>query len=368
MKNNICRISFIIHENKIFNTPKTLVLGISGGQDSMLLLLLVCHFKNFYKLNLTLVYCNHFWQKKNFYTVFELFKISYILYLPLTHIVPNKEIESEEQGHFWRQNNFFQLGNYFQTDSIILGHTATDQIETALWHFLRGTSSKGLTSLKNLNIFPEYDFKNKLNKLNFYTKKILPNKLKFKTKIFAKKTKFSLKKKSFPFIKIFYQKKFFLFKENVFENKFYYFYTLLTKTNSNYIVYRPLLDFSRSSISKLIYQNAFPFTNDITNQSKKLVRNKIRLILIPLFQYYIQTKSELHIKNFLNITSFEQQYLHKISLLLIQSYLDKPKTVNSLIFLPKGIQHICLKTILENYSLKQVRTYYIEQILQKSEN
>ena len=153
MKNHLSRISFIVHQKKIFNVSDNLIIGISGGQDSIVLLLLIYHLKNYYKLKLNLVYCNHLWQKKNFYALFELLKISYTLNVSINHIIGKTEIRSEDEGHFWRQKNFFQVGNYFNIPFIALGHSATDQIETALWHFLRGTSPKGLTSLKIINSF-----------------------------------------------------------------------------------------------------------------------------------------------------------------------------------------------------------------------
>ena len=85
---------------------------------------------------------------------------------------------------------------------------------------------------------------------------------------------------------------------------------------------------------------------------------------MPLFHYYIQTKSEIHIKNFINITNIEQKYLNGLSLTVIESYINNPKLINSLIYIPAGVQRLCIKKMLERYTLKQIKIYYIEEIYQ----
>src|SRR6476620_4910099 len=119
MKKNISRISFIVHEKQIFNVFDNLICGISGGQDSILLVLILYHLKHLYKLQLTLIYCNHFWQVKNFYIVLQLLKISYLINSPINIIVPNNKINSEEDGHFWRKEKFFQTLNYCQVNELL---------------------------------------------------------------------------------------------------------------------------------------------------------------------------------------------------------------------------------------------------------
>ena len=109
MQKNISRISFIVHQKQIFNVFDNLICGISGGQDSLLLVLILYHLKHLYNLELTLIYCNHFWHIKNFYIVLQLLKISYLINSPINIIVPTNKLNSEEDGHFWRKKIFFQF-------------------------------------------------------------------------------------------------------------------------------------------------------------------------------------------------------------------------------------------------------------------
>ena len=59
-------------------------------------------------INLNIIYCNHFWQLKNFFTEFQLFQFAYLINSPIISIVPKSQIISEELGHIWRQQSFFK--------------------------------------------------------------------------------------------------------------------------------------------------------------------------------------------------------------------------------------------------------------------
>ena len=418
MKKSIARISFIVHQNKIFNRSDNLICGVSGGQDSFLLVLILYHLKNTYKLTFTLVYFNHFWQIKNFYTVLHLIKFAYLIKTPINSIIAKTQLTSEEKGHFWRRKMFFNIANYTNTTLILVGHTVNDQIETALWHFFRGTSPKGLISLKATSFFYSNKYLNKLIPVDFIenkTKSSTSTKLKatFKVKILNNNKipltyfKYSKYSSEIPnaFVAVYHAedferergKKFFntpyeccvreklnFFLDQpekyrvgyslsaiVLKSKFsrffikdnnYYSYVLRKKTQRKYELKRPLVHFYRSSISKLIEKNKLPLINDKTNQSKKLMRNKIRLLLMPLIHYYIQEKADINIKKFLTINAEEQKYLEKLSSTIICSYSNNPNFSKSLIFLPTGLQRLCIKNILEHYSAKQIKIQHIEYI------
>jgi tRNA(Ile)-lysidine synthase TilS/MesJ len=418
MKKSIARISFIVHQNTILNRSDNLICGISGGQDSFLLVLILYHLKNTYKLTFTLVYFNHFWQIKNFYTVLHIIKFAYLIKIPINSIIAKTQLTSEEKGHFWRQKMFFNIANYTNTTLILVGHTVNDQIETALWHFFRGTSPKGLISLKVTSSLYSNKYLNKLIPVDFIQNSIKPStrtKLKatFKVKIlnnnkiplaYFKYSKYSAEisnaviavdqakhferergkrffntsngcwdgEKSNFFlhppekyrVSYFFSSEFSKSKlsEVFLKDKNYYSYVLKKKTHSKYEIKRPLLQFHRSSISKLIEKNKLPLINDKTNQSKKLMRNKIRLLLMPLIHYYIQGKADINIKKFLTINAEEQKYLEKLSSTILSSYSNNPNFSKSLDFLPTGLQRLCIKNILEQYSAKQIKIQHIEYI------
>ena len=372
MKKNISRISFIVHQKQIFNVFDNLICGISGGQDSLLLVLILYHLKHLYNFELTLIYCNHFWDIKNFYIVLQLLKISYLINNPINIIVPQNKINSEEAGYFWRKKEFFQILNYSQANDLVLGHTLNDQTETALWHFLRGTSPKGLLALKsrsyfqvnqvpnlvlNLSPFRENNPQQKFLLHNticktakqyiFWPKTIIVNSLKLNINFKILKHNFCTKKSS---ISIHTRK------------NNYYLYTQTVINQELPQIRRPLLNFSRSTVAKIIQINNLPIINDSTNQSKKLIRNKFRLILIPLFHYYIHRRSENQIKKYINISEEEQKYLDQLNRKLIQYYCNNPEFIKSFKILPIGLQRLCIRKLFENYTFKQLKMRHIEII------
>jgi tRNA(Ile)-lysidine synthase TilS/MesJ len=372
MKKNISRISFIVHQKQIFNVFDNLICGISGGQDSLLLLLIFYHLKHLYNLELTLIYCNHFWQVKNFYIVLQLLKISYLINSPINIIVPKNKINSEEDGHFWRKKKFFQTLNYYQANGLLLGHTLNDQIETALWHFLRGTSPKGLLALKATSCFQANHMFNSVSTLTVFREKNPQQKfLLQKTICKTVKESIFLPKKiilnsvdlsiNFEVVQDEFSAKSQCIYVNTKKNN-YYLYESKTKNQQVPKIRRPLLNFSRSTVTKIIKRNKLPIINDSTNQSKKLMRNKIRLILIPLFHYYIHNTPENQIKKYINISEEEQKYLENLNRKLIGHYCNNPEFIKSLRSLPVGIQRLCIRKLFEKYTLKQLKMKHIETI------
>lgn len=395
MKKHISRISFIVHQKQIFNVFDKLICGISGGQDSLLLVLILYHLKHLYNLELTLIYCNHFWHVKNFYIVSQLLKISYLINSPIIIIVPKNEINSEEDGHFWRKKEFFYALNYREADELLLGHTLNDQIETALWHFLRGTSPKGLLALKSISYFPtnhgsnpvitvtnsrEKNSQQKFLLQNtvcktakgyiFWPKQIILNSVDLNINFEVKQHElFGKDRHEQSSIDIFEkqcrQAKFRRNLQCIYINtkkNNYYLYGCKTSKGSLPKIRRPLLNFSRSTLTKIIKRNKLPIINDSTNQSKKLMRNRIRLILIPLFHYYIHNMSENQIKKYINISEEEQKYLEQVNRKLISYYCNNPKFINSFKSLPIGIQRLCIRKLFEKYTLKQFKMKHIETI------
>lgn len=383
MKRNISRISFIVHQNQLFNVSDNLICGISGGQDSIILLIILYHLKKVYKLELTNIYCNHFWQVKNFYSAFEILKLSYLINTPMSIVLIKTKIKSEEEGHFWRQKAFFQIGNYFAKSSVVLGHTLTDQLETAFWHLFRGTSPKGLIGLKTINSLRINNLTNILfyisthSKINFQRKnKIFTLKKKYFYQKKQKIKKFKItnfsstnkKKLLLNLSKSQIKQSYNLYLQNknqilvdLLNVQIYYIYYFQSEKIYTYQVKRPLLNFSRSSINKLIQQNTLPIINDNTNQSTQLIRNKIRLLIFPMLHYYIKSKCEIQIKSFLNINEIEQIYFEELSSKLIWTYLIEPELIHLLIKMPRGIKRICLNQLLQHYTVKQIRILFIDK-------
>nr|QCI09018.1 tRNA Ile-lysidine synthetase [Inkyuleea mariana] len=142
---------FNIKMNKIIEDQKlqSIIVGISGGQDSMCLLKLIEDFKKKTKsyIKIEYIYIDHQWKNDSKYQIKHL--INYIkLYKNTISIYQiQKLVISEIKARELRYKIIINHALNYQNSAIITGHTKTDKIETFLQQLIRGTSIDGATSL-----------------------------------------------------------------------------------------------------------------------------------------------------------------------------------------------------------------------------
>lgn len=361
MKQIISQMSFNVHQKSIIYPSTSLLCAISGGQDSILLLFILVHLRETLNLHLELIYCHHFWQRNNFYSLVHIFNLAYLLNIPIHITFAEVDLNSEQIGHNWRRKQFFRVGAFSNSKTILTAHTGSDQIETAIWHLLRGTSPTGLISLKQQNSFhltsriiQNNCFPNSFKKGNNY--RVLSNKKFYNKQTWSKPTKQL-------YYTIALESKKYNIDEQVFSKKVKVFSYRFFKEKLNHLeILRPLIEFHRDDITKIVKHNKLPIYIDKTNQSLQLNRNKIRLLLLPLFRFYFKTNCDLQIKKYLNITIEEQEFLNPILLKILQSFCDYPETIKSLFQLPLALQYKIIQLILEIYTFKQINQTQIQNI------
>ena len=176
MKKIISEINNILSQKTQINPKDICICGFSGGQDSVLLLIILLHLKKQWNIKIQLVYFHHFWQQKNFFSTYQIWYLSFIFKNPIYIITSEVFLNTEKKARQWRQQGFQRISDLEKSNKILTGHTASDRIETALWHLIRGTSPQGLISLKwetNLLAQTEYfNFPNFFIFDSFETKKL----------------------------------------------------------------------------------------------------------------------------------------------------------------------------------------------------
>lgn len=147
----------------------TLILGISGGSDSMALLALMKKISMHYPLNLIVAHVNHGLRGKESDLDEKLVKDTakkYCLEYEVEHIdikaySKSQKLSLEEAGRNARRTFFFQLKEKYGATHILTAHHRDDNVETMLMHMIRGSSVKGLIGISMLNggiIRPVLDF------------------------------------------------------------------------------------------------------------------------------------------------------------------------------------------------------------------
>ncbi|RYX99747.1 MAG: tRNA lysidine(34) synthetase TilS, partial [Cyanobacteriota bacterium] len=138
----------LVNEKKLLIANQSIVLAVSGGQDSICLFFIFLQLKTQWGWNISLIYCNHLWQKDSFYTMLHIFKLAYLLNVPIYFTITLQKILSEQKARNWRSLTFHRITQFYMFSVIVTGHSKSDQIETGLFNIFRGSGTKGVTSLK----------------------------------------------------------------------------------------------------------------------------------------------------------------------------------------------------------------------------
>jgi tRNA(Ile)-lysidine synthase len=304
------KVEKTIKDDHLIKKGDKIIVGVSGGPDSICLLDLLYRFKDQYNLNLFIIHINHGLRKKESLAE-QIFvenlakRLGLPVFIKKIDVLTYKKKEKlslEEAARNLRYKIFGQICQKEKIDKLALAHTASDQVETILMNFLRGGAVSGLSGMDY-----QTDFK-----------------------IFV-----SGKKISFQVI-------------------------------------RPLLDYPRSEILNYLKGNNLKFCIDKTNLALNFTRNRIRHLLIPLLREYnpsfeknISKKAQLF--RFLN-----NEIEAKIKKIIKQTKINKNKVEFSLKkwqgLEPFYKREVLLVLIKEFLSARNIGTVHIEEVVSLLEN
>lgn len=283
----------IIKDNLV-QTNQSIVLAISGGQDSIFLLITFFIIKKQFNLKIYIFYGNHLWEKNTFYLYFHLSKITFCLNKKLIYSITLKLLKTEEESRYWRSKNYYRLLDFLRYNKISTGHTLTDQLETFFFNITRGSSFNNSSSLKLKKSFDNF------NQKDFFISQFDFKKLK---KIF------SLKKIYNP-IGINYDKKnFSIIKKKSFELK----------------MIRPLINETRFDTKNNCNNLKLPLIPDQSNQKINYSRNRLRKQFLPTFRLFFNPKMDYTISRNNIIIADQEDYINNLVLLLIKKLLKEDK-------------------------------------------
>nr|QCI06147.1 tRNA Ile-lysidine synthetase [Dicranema revolutum] len=137
------------------NSINSILIAISGGQDSLCLikLLEIFHVAHQPLLKITYIYIDHQWKKNknNYQQIKHLINIIRGKKIAIYQI--KQIIKSETKARNIRYQTIINHANKHKYQAIITAHTQTDKIETLLQQIIRGTSLNGITSLSEKRKF-----------------------------------------------------------------------------------------------------------------------------------------------------------------------------------------------------------------------
>ena len=132
-----------------------ILVGVSGGPDSVTLLKILLSFQQRYNLSIYIAHLNHMLRGKESDEDANFVKnLAQELDLPcevkscnLTEIARKKQLTLEEAARGYRYMFYLKTAQKFGANKIALGHNADDQVETVLMRFLRGSGLEGLMGI-----------------------------------------------------------------------------------------------------------------------------------------------------------------------------------------------------------------------------
>lgn len=143
------KILHYINEHKLIPPHKTIIVGISGGPDSVFLLHTLLNLKKSLKIQqIILAHINYHLRPEsdNEQALVEHFAQKHTLRLHTHQATPNTT--SEEALRNIRHTFFNTVQNTYSESILALGHTHNDNIETMLMFLLRGSGTYGLSGIK----------------------------------------------------------------------------------------------------------------------------------------------------------------------------------------------------------------------------
>lgn len=148
----ITKIESIIRKDRLLKSGDRIIIGVSGGPDSLALLFILNSLKVEYGLSLCVAHLNHQLRKEAKADLMFVKNISKKLGLPFISDEVNinklaKKGSIEEVAREERLKFLFKAAKKFRADKIALGHTRDDQAETVLMRILRGTGLYGLRGI-----------------------------------------------------------------------------------------------------------------------------------------------------------------------------------------------------------------------------
>jgi len=150
--NLIEKVRETIKRYSMFTWGDRVVMGVSGGPDSVCLLYLLNSLKDEFNLSLHIAHLDHMLRKDSKYDILFVKEMAEKLNLPITTEKINipklaKKGSIEEIARKVRFDFLFRVAKDIGAKKIVLGHNKDDQAETILLRILRGAGLYGLMGI-----------------------------------------------------------------------------------------------------------------------------------------------------------------------------------------------------------------------------
>lgn len=141
------RLHRTLRKRQLLPKQSSLLIAVSGGQDSLCLARLLLDLQPKWNWTLAIAHCNHRWRTDSDVNAAYVEHLAQDWKVPC-HTVTAIEISSSEAAaRDWRYHELTNIALRHGYQRIVTGHTASDRAETLLYNLMRGSGSDGLQAL-----------------------------------------------------------------------------------------------------------------------------------------------------------------------------------------------------------------------------
>ena len=138
----------LLRHPELLPAGASLLLAVSGGQDSMALTVLLADLRRLHHWQLVLWHGDHGWRAEAAQQAGELQAWAHTQKLPFLLDQAGEPPGGEAAARRWRYDCLRRQAAALGIHNVVTGHTASDRAETLLLNLARGSHRRGLVSLK----------------------------------------------------------------------------------------------------------------------------------------------------------------------------------------------------------------------------
>jgi tRNA(Ile)-lysidine synthase len=132
---------------EILPQQASLLVAVSGGQDSLCLAKLLQMQRAKFNWNLMIAHCDHQWRTDSRANAEHVEKIAREWEINFCLRTAENPLISESSAREWRYAMLVEMAKANNCNYVVTGHTRSDRVETLLYNLMRGSGADGLASL-----------------------------------------------------------------------------------------------------------------------------------------------------------------------------------------------------------------------------
>lgn len=136
-----------LRERKLLPQGRSLLVAVSGGQDSLCLIRLLLDLQPKWGWQIAIAHCNHRWRPDASANADYVQQLAQTWQIPCFVVTAEADLISEASARSWRYQALAEIAATQGCSYIVTGHTASDRAETLLYNLVRGSGADGLQAL-----------------------------------------------------------------------------------------------------------------------------------------------------------------------------------------------------------------------------